>query len=72
MLLKVIVEVWRATTTLSRVDWIHWIESAKQARTRPKRISDACDQLAAGKRRMCCFDPSGFYSKALTSPEAAD
>ncbi|NNC99357.1 MAG: DUF1905 domain-containing protein, partial [Gammaproteobacteria bacterium] len=53
--------VWDDTTTLARLDWIHWITSARQARTRAKRIGDACDMLAAGKRRVCCFDPSGFY-----------
>lgn len=57
---------------LARVDWIHWIVSAKQAKTRAKRISDACSKLAAGERRVCCFDVSGFYSKALKAPMAAD
>ena len=64
--------VWDDTTTIARVDWIHWITSAKQAKTRAKRISDACDMLASGKRRVCCFDPSGYYSKALSAPRAAD
>lgn len=64
--------VWQATTTIARLDWIHWIESAKQAKTRAKRIADACDMLAAGKKRVCCFDPSGYYSKALSAPAAAD
>lgn len=63
---------WDSTTTLARVDWIHWITSAKQSATRAKRIADACDMLASGKRRVCCFDPSGFYSKAFAAPEAAD
>ena len=62
---------WENTTTLARVDWIHWVESAKQARTRTKRISDACSMLAEGKKRVCCFDTSGFYSKALSSPKTA-
>lgn len=61
---------WDATTTVARVDWIHWITSAKQAKTRAKRISDACDMLAKGKKRVCCFDPSGFYSKAFSAPQA--
>ncbi|CUR45228.1 hypothetical protein BN2364_0787 [Alloalcanivorax xenomutans] len=64
--------VWEATTTLARVDWIHWITTAKQAKTRAKRIDDACDMLASGKKRVCCFDPSGFYSKALRAPEAVN
>ena len=64
-------EVWRDTTTIARLDWVHWIVSAKQAKTRAQRIANACDMLASGKRRVCCFDPSGFYSKALSAPKAA-
>jgi uncharacterized protein YdeI (YjbR/CyaY-like superfamily) len=63
---------WEATTTLARVDWIHWMTSAKQKATRAKRIADACAMLASGKRRVCCFDPSGHYSKAFAAPEPAD
>ncbi|MFL1484944.1 YdeI/OmpD-associated family protein [Marinobacter sp. LN3S78] len=65
-------QVWDGTTTIARLDWIHWVVSAKQAKTRAKRIRDACDMLAEGKKRVCCFDPSGFYSKALRAPDAAD
>lgn len=64
--------VWDDTTTIARLDWIHWITSAKQPKTRAKRISGACDMLASGKRRVCCFDPSGYYSKAFSPPKAAD
>ncbi|HEX7339228.1 MAG TPA: YdeI/OmpD-associated family protein [Rhodanobacteraceae bacterium] len=63
---------WEATTTIARVDWIHWIESAKQAKTRQRRVDNACDMLASGKKRVCCFDPSGFYSKNLSAPMAAE
>ena len=63
---------WDNTTTVARLDWIHWITSAKQAKTRTKRINDACDMLAAGKKRVCCFDPSGYYSKAFSAPETED
>ncbi|MFD0726432.1 YdeI/OmpD-associated family protein [Lysobacter brunescens] len=63
--------VWEDTTTLARVDWIHWIVSAKQAATRRKRVDEACDKLASGQRRVCCFDPSGHYSKAFKPPKAA-
>src|SRR5690606_14670020 len=41
---------WDDTTPVARVDWIHWIVSAKQAKTRGKRIKDACEMLAEGKR----------------------
>ena len=64
-------EVWDKTTTIARLDWIHWIESAKQTKTRQRRLENACDMLASGKRRVCCFDQSGFYSKSLSAPEAA-
>ncbi len=64
--------VWDETTTIARVDWIHWIVSAKQAKTRAQRIANACEMLASGKRRVCCFDPSGYYSKAFNAPEAED
>lgn len=63
---------WQQTTTLARLDWIHWISSAKQAKTRNKRVQDACAMLAEGKKRVCCFDTSGFYSKAFKAPQAAD
>lgn len=59
---------WEATTTIARLDWIHWIASARLAPTRVKRVHDACEMLATGKKRVCCFDPSGFYSKAFSAP----
>lgn len=63
---------WDGTTTLARVDWIHWITTAKQPGTRAKRIRDACDMLGSGKKRVCCFDPSGCYSKAFKPPQAIE
>lgn len=63
---------WSDTTTIARLDWIHWITSARQSETRARRIANACEMLASGKRRVCCFDPSGFYSKSFSAPEAAD
>ena len=64
--------VWDDTTTIARLDWIHWIESAKQAKTRKSRVENACKMLASGKKRVCCFDQSGYYSKSLSAPRAAD
>lgn len=63
--------VWEDITPIARRDWIHWITSGKQAETRTRRIKTACSMLAAGKRRACCFDRSGFYSKGLSAPKAA-
>jgi hypothetical protein len=63
--------LWSDITPIARRDWIHWITSTKQAETRARRIKNACSMLAAGKRRVCCFDRSGFYSKSLSAPRAA-
>jgi hypothetical protein len=63
--------VWSDITPMVRRDWIHWITSAKQEETRARRIKNACSMLASGKRRPCCFDRSGFYSKSLSAPKAA-
>jgi len=62
---------WDDITAVARRDWIHWIGSGKKAETRIKRIATACDMLASGKRRACCFDRSGMYSKSLSAPVAA-
>jgi hypothetical protein len=62
--------IWDSATPIARLDWIHWVVTAKQTKTREKRIRDACDMLADGKTRVCCFDPSGFYSKAFKAPKA--
>ena len=64
--------VWSDITPVTRRDWIHWIMSAKRQETRKRRIENACDMLAAGKRRACCFDRSGIYSKSLGAPEPAE
>lgn len=62
--------VWSDITPIARRDWIHWIVSAKQAETRARRIRTACDMLAKGKRRPCCFDRSGMYARSLSCPVA--
>jgi len=65
--------MWKEITTVARRDWIHWITSGKKAETRVNRIAVACDKLACGNRRACCFDRSGMYSKGnMGPPEAAE
>ncbi len=64
--------VWSDITPVARRDWIQWIESAKREETRLKRIENGCDMLAKGKRRPCCFDRSGMYSKSLSCPVAEE
>jgi hypothetical protein len=61
---------WSDITPAARRDFIHWVTSGKRAETRAKRIAAACDMLAKGKRRPCCFDRSGMYGKSLSCPVA--
>lgn len=65
-------EAWKDITPKARRDWVQWVASAKHATTRAKRIASACDMLAKGKRRPCCFDRSGIYAGGMACPEAAD
>jgi len=46
---------WEDITPLARRDWIFSITTAKQPETCRRRIEKACDMLACGKRRLCCF-----------------
>jgi hypothetical protein len=63
---------WSDVTPAARRDWVHWIVSGKRAETRALRIAKACDMLAKGKRRPCCFDRSGMYDRSLSCPVPAD
>jgi len=46
---------WADITPTARQNWILWITTAKQPETRTRRIENACEMLASGKRRVCCF-----------------
>ncbi|HML92916.1 YdeI/OmpD-associated family protein [Methyloceanibacter sp.] len=46
---------WDDITPLARNEWICWIESAKKAVTRTRRIEWGCSNLEEGKRRPCCW-----------------
>ena len=63
---------WELLTPIGRRDFMRWIDSAKQEDTRRRRIERACENLAAGKRRPCCFAvvPMDLY-KALKSDPIA-
>ena len=64
---------WNDITPVARRDWIQWMTSGKKAETRVKRVTTGCDMLASGKRRACCFDRSGQYSRgSMGPPDAAD
>jgi uncharacterized protein YdeI (YjbR/CyaY-like superfamily) len=46
---------WKDLTPLARNEWICWVISAKQEKTRSSRIQRAIEDLQAGKRRPCCW-----------------
>ena len=55
--------LWAEITPMARRDWILWISSARQSETRVRRIEKACDMLASGKRRVCCFGGLKWLTK---------
>ena len=63
---------WDDLTPIARRDFLSWIGSAKQSKTREGRIQRACSMLAAGKRRPCCYAivPMNLY-KALGANKQA-
>ena len=63
---------WDDLTPISRRDFITWIESAKQDKTRVRRVEVACSKLEAGQRRPCCYAvvPMNLYKALGTNPKA--
>ena len=47
--------LWDSLTPLGRNEFLCWIEDAKQAGTRARRIARTCEELREGKRRPCCW-----------------
>ena len=50
-----VLTAWEDITPLARNEWICWVESAKKAETRSRRIEWGCSSLKDGKRRPCCW-----------------
>jgi hypothetical protein len=46
---------WESLTRLGRNEFICWVDDAKQAKTRQRRIERTCDELLEGKKRPCCW-----------------
>ncbi|MCW2337988.1 hypothetical protein M2337_002221 [Sphingobium sp. B2D3A] len=47
--------LWEKLTPLGRNEFICWVEDAKQAKTRERRIQRTCEELREGKKRPCCW-----------------
>lgn len=50
-----VLALWQGLTPLGRNEFICWVEDAKQAKTRARRIARTCEELREGKRRPCCW-----------------
>ena len=48
-------EAWNDITPLARNEFICWVEDAKQAVTRQRRIRRTTEELEEGQRRPCCW-----------------
>lgn len=46
---------WTALTPLGRNEFICWVEDAKQAATRQRRIVRLAEELLKGRKRPCCW-----------------
>ncbi len=48
-------EAWNDITPLARNEFICWVEDAKQAKTRERRLRRTREELEEGQRRPCCW-----------------
>jgi hypothetical protein len=48
-------DAWNDITPLARNEFICWVEDAKQATTRARRIRRTREELEEGQRRPCCW-----------------
>jgi Bacteriocin-protection, YdeI or OmpD-Associated len=47
--------LWQNLTPLGRNEFICWVDDAKQATKRARRIKRTAEELLEGKRRLCCW-----------------
>lgn len=50
-----LLSLWQSITPLGRNEFICWVEDAKQAPTRARRIVRTGEELMEGKKRPCCW-----------------
>ena len=48
-------DAWKDITPLARNEFICWVEDAKQATTRERRLRRTQEELEEGQRRPCCW-----------------
>ena len=47
--------LWQNLTPLGRNEFICWVDDAKQAATRARRIQRTAEEMLEGKKRPCCW-----------------
>jgi len=64
--------LWDSLTPIGRRDFLGWIDSAKQAETRARRVESIPSRLLSGKRRPCCYAvvPMNLYKALALIPKA--
>ena len=50
-----VLALWEGLTPLGRNEFICWVDDAKQAATRQRRIVRTREELLEGKKRPCCW-----------------
>lgn len=48
-------QAWESISVKARNEWICWTVTVKQEKTRKEHVKRSCAELAAGKRRPCCW-----------------
>ncbi|MBT8083886.1 MAG: YdeI/OmpD-associated family protein [Woeseia sp.] len=52
---KKVLSLWENLTPIARNEFICWIEDAKRAETRARRINRTVAELLEGRKRPCCW-----------------
>ncbi|HEV2081691.1 MAG TPA: YdeI/OmpD-associated family protein [Brevundimonas sp.] len=60
--------LWQGLTPLGRNEFICWVEDAKQAKTRARRIARTLEEMQEGKRRPCCWSGCVHRDDKAPSP----
>jgi hypothetical protein len=66
-----VLAAWTDITPLARNEFICWVEDAKQASTRQRRIRRTSEELREGQRRPCCW-PGCKHRERTGAPKSDD
>lgn len=62
--------LWDNITPLARNEWVCWVISGKQEKTRGVRIAKAVSKMRGGMRRPCCWMGCPHRTDKALSPSA--